>query len=80
LGSEAEVEVDTGSYGLEAGDILLLCSDGLTSYVEDQELAHIVLTASDIQIACDQLVNLARRRGGRDNISVVMAKVEGMKC
>ncbi len=80
LGSEAEVEVDTGSYALEAGDILLLCSDGLTSYVEDQELAHIVLTAADIQIACDQLVTLASRRGGRDNISVVMAKVEGMKC
>lgn len=74
LGADPQVEVDTSSQTLGAGDMLLLCSDGLTNHVEDAELAQIALAASSPEAACEQLVALANRRGGLDNISVVVAR------
>ena len=76
IGTDPQVEVDTGSYAIQPGDFALVCSDGLVNYLEDAELAQIVLKTPDIQAACDQLVQLANTRGGRDNISVVLAKIE----
>lgn len=76
LGTEVNIEVDTDSQTLQEGDILLVCSDGLTNHVDDSELAQIVLKHKDPQIACTELVSLANQRGGRDNISVVVAMIE----
>ncbi len=76
LGVEATVEGDTSHHPLEFGDILLLCSDGLTNYVHEHELAQLVLQAANLESACTELVTLANDRGGRDNISVVIARVE----
>lgn len=76
LGTDSVVEVDTMSQPLEVGDVLVLCSDGLTNYVEGEEVADIVLAASTPDQACDKLIALANQRGGRDNISVVVAKME----
>lgn len=76
LGTDPAVEVDRLSQPIEAGDVLLLCSDGLSIYVEDEELAQIALQdqLSPAQI-CEQFVTLANQRGGQDNITVVLARV-----
>jgi serine/threonine protein phosphatase PrpC len=76
IGTDPSVEVDTFSEQLEPGDILLLCSDGLVNHVRDEEIARSVLEQSDPNRACEQLVALANERGGRDNISVVIVRVE----
>jgi protein phosphatase len=79
LGKQPTIEADTSSQPLGVGDHLLLCSDGLTAHVSDEELAHIALAAPDPAHACEQLIRLANQRGGSDNISVVIAMVEGVE-
>lgn len=56
---------------LEPRDWLLLCTDGLTDLVSDQEIAHEVGQAGEPQAACDRLVQLALERGGKDNVTIV---------
>jgi PPM family protein phosphatase len=75
LGSDPSVEVDTLSQALAPGDLLLLCSDGLVSHVEDDELARVSLAERSADRACERLVALANERGGSDNISVVIARI-----
>ncbi len=77
LGTEPTLDVDTGSSALRVGDRLLLCSDGLTNHVEDTELAQIVCEAAHPGRMCTRLVTLANERGGHDNISVIVATLEG---
>jgi protein phosphatase len=79
IGTDPSVEVDTLSEELNAGDVVLLCSDGLINHVRDEEIAQIALEQADPNRACEQLVTLANERGGRDNISVVIVRVEGKK-
>jgi len=76
IGTDPSVAIDTRSEHLEPGDVVLLCSDGLFNHVRDEEIAHIVLKQPDVERAADQLVALANERGGRDNISVVVVRVE----
>lgn len=76
IGTDPSVEVDTRSEHIELGDVVLLCSDGLFNHVRDEEIARIALTQRDVDRACEQLVALANERGGRDNISVVIVRVE----
>lgn len=76
IGTDPSVEVDTRSEQIEAGDVILLCSDGLFSYVRDEELARIAIEQPDPERAGDMLVALANSRGGSDNISVVIIRVE----
>ena len=75
LGSKPDVQVDLFEGELNAGDILLLCTDGLTGRVEDPELAEIVRSYPP-QEAARQLVALANERGGNDNISLVIVKAQ----
>jgi protein phosphatase len=79
IGTDPSVEVDTLSEQLDPGDVVLLCSDGLINHVGDEEIARIALEQADPDSACEQLVALANERGGRDNISVVIVRVEGKK-
>lgn len=76
IGTDPSVEVDTFSEQLEPGDIVLLCSDGLINHVRDEEIAQAAIEQGDPDRACEQLVALANERGGRDNISVVIVRVE----
>jgi protein phosphatase len=76
LGTDPSVTVDTRSEHLEPGDVVLLCSDGLFNHVTDEEIAQIVLQQANPERAADRLVALANERGGRDNISVVIVRVE----
>ena len=57
------------------GDHLLLCSDGLSGMVEDEQICKLVLDASDPQTACEALIEAANAAGGQDNASVVIVKV-----
>jgi serine/threonine protein phosphatase PrpC len=76
LGPEPEVEVDTRSYRARDGDVYLLCSDGLTTMVPDGSLAEILLDHSPLRDAGEALIAAANEAGGRDNITVVLLRVE----
>lgn len=71
IGSEKRPPIDLYEVSLEPGDFLLLCSDGLTRHVADGEIAAIIGRESPAQ-ATDTLVQLARERGGEDNITVAI--------
>jgi len=77
VGVEPEVEVDIGRVetALEHGDTLLLCTDGLHGLVSDEELCAAA-SDGDLNGACEDLVALARQRGGHDNITVLLARYE----
>ena len=60
--------------GLKKGDIIVMCTDGLTNMVEDEEIFHIVQGARDVVEAAETLVAAAKENGGTDNIGIVLAK------
>jgi len=75
VGSQEEVEPDLIEEDLRPGDLLLLCSDGLTTMVEDGEILKTVLANKDDPAAgCRALVELANDRGGDDNVTVILAR------
>lgn len=74
LGSRPEVEVDLFREKLRPGDAVLLCSDGLTDEVQDEEIRQIV-ASNDPQEAANQLIELANQRGGADNITALVVNV-----
>ena len=76
LGPEPNVEVDTWSYPVHAGDVVMLCSDGLTSMIPEKQVEQILADASNLQVAADRLIESANEAGGRDNITVVLFRVE----
>jgi len=76
LGPEPEVEIDTRSYRARDGDVYLLCSDGLTTMVPDALLAEILLAHGRLRDAGEALIAAANEAGGRDNITVVLLRVE----
>lgn len=77
LGADREVEVDEARFSLMAGDRLLLCSDGLTAVVSDEEILQIASDGADLDAICMQLVDTANQRGGPDNITVVLVDAAG---
>jgi PPM family protein phosphatase len=78
LGPEAAVEVDSFSVDARPGDVFLLCSDGLTSMVEADGIADILREHESMDAAARRLVEAANENGGRDNITVVLFRVEGV--
>jgi protein phosphatase len=76
LGIEPDVEVDTWSYPVRAGDVLLLCSDGLTSMISDNRMAEVLGAAPSLERAAGELIGEANEAGGRDNITVVLFRLE----
>jgi protein phosphatase len=76
LGPEPEVAVDTYSWRGAAGDVYLLCSDGLTSMVPEARLAALLREAPTLRDAGRALVHAANEAGGRDNITVVLFRLE----
>jgi serine/threonine protein phosphatase PrpC len=79
LGTELVVNVETNDHQIYAGDILLLCSDGLHGSVEASEIAALCGHGLDLLIAAEKLVALANDRGGNDNISVQIIRVRGVE-
>ena len=76
IGVQEEVAPDVRLHKLEPGDIYLLCTDGLTDMVGDAEIQDVMINnARRLPRLADSLVNLANARGGKDNITVVLAKI-----
>jgi PPM family protein phosphatase len=77
LGGRADLQVDMQAHKMQAGDILLLCSDGLTTMIGDEDITRVVEGAgSDLSRAARELIASANERGGEDNISVLLIKFE----
>jgi serine/threonine protein phosphatase PrpC len=76
LGPENSVEVDTFRIPARDGDVYLLCSDGLSGMVSDEDMAAILASESDLGSAAATLVDRANSNGGRDNITAVLFRLE----
>jgi protein phosphatase len=76
LGPEPIVEVDTLSYRVRSGDVVLLCSDGLTSMIPEDAVARTLAGTTDLAVTADRLIAAANEAGGRDNITVILFRVE----
>jgi len=77
LGPDPKVKVDLTHQEIRRGDVLVLCSDGLSGQVRKEEIAEVVGRSSDLAQACERLVALANERGGPDNITVIVARFDG---
>ena len=75
-GSDRQVRPEVVRADLEEGDVVLLCSDGLTSMIDDAEIAAIITAAATSQAATQQLIEAANRAGGNDNISAIVCRVQ----
>lgn len=76
LGTKGETEMELGSFPAEPGDKFLLCSDGLTGFVDDNLIRDILLKKVHPQALAGELVDLANQNGGNDNITVIVAVIE----
>jgi protein phosphatase len=79
VGIYEDVEVDTATEYIYGDDYLLLCCDGLTDMVPDEEIYTIITEHDDPQTICDILVETANAYGGFDNISVIVAQFDELK-
>jgi PPM family protein phosphatase len=75
LGPEPAVQVDTHTHTARAGDVYLICSDGLTGMVSERELTEILRSSRHLSEAADRLVAAANAAGGKDNITVVLFRL-----
>ncbi len=76
LGAEPTVQADIEDLAAEVGDVLVLCSDGLTRYLDESKILEIVRGATALEYAVDKLVVTARDAGGADNITVLALKFQ----
>jgi protein phosphatase len=76
LGGDAEVVVDVREVRVEPGDLFLLCSDGLTTMLNDREILERLKSSEPLEEVCGRLVRDANSRGGFDNVSVVLTRME----
>lgn len=76
LGREPEVEVDVSEVPVQAGDYLLLCTDGLTRMVTESVMSDTIAKLRDPQAICRSLVDAANGNGGADNVTVVVAEIQ----
>jgi serine/threonine protein phosphatase PrpC len=76
LGMQDQVIVDLQHDDPQAGDVYVICSDGLSGMLTDEEIERIVTTSPDIRSACRKLIEKANDQGGEDNITAVLIKIE----
>jgi serine/threonine protein phosphatase PrpC len=79
LGPEGTVEVDTRSFRARADDVYLLCSDGLTTMLPEEQLAAVLRSHPRLRDAGEALIAAANEAGGRDNITVVLLRLEDVR-
>ena len=75
VGTETVAECDLFHHKLERGDCLLLCSDGLSNMMDDQEILFEVVHGVNKQYCCERLLNIAKNRGGPDNVTSILVLV-----
>ena len=74
IGAKEKVEIDFFEYRLKKGDMILMCTDGLSNMLDDDEMYRIVKSSRDIVEATERLIDRANDNGGKDNIGVVLAE------
>jgi protein phosphatase len=79
LGNDLFVAVDTSEHMLVAGDVLLLCSDGLYGSVKPSDVVQVIHECADLQAAAQELVAIANQRDGSDNISLQLVRIRGVE-
>ena len=79
LGPEPLVKIDLTHQKVRRGDVLVLCSDGLSGQVKKEEIARIVSEETDLVSACKLLIDRANENGGPDNITVIAARFDGSR-
>jgi serine/threonine protein phosphatase PrpC len=75
-GGSVDVKVDVQKIDLETGDVVLLCSDGLTDMLDDRRIAAILQAEREPKSACERLVTEANGLGGQDNITAIVTRFE----
>ena len=75
LGSKDELDPDAYVNKLQAGDVYMLCTDGLWSVVPDRKIGAVLRSTDDLEAACQLLVDAANEAGGPDNVTVVAVRV-----
>lgn len=76
LGTDMQVNADYFEVTVEKGDIILLCSDGLSNMLDDEDMAYIIEHSDTLEEAGTALVEQANRNGGDDNITVVLVQID----
>ena len=74
IGAKDKVEIDFYEYRLKKGEVILMCTDGLSNMVDDEEMLHIVKNSRDVVETVEQLIERAKENGGNDNIGVIVAE------
>ncbi len=74
LGGALQVNPDASEIQTKPGDVFLLCSDGLTGMVPEEEILRIVTQTEDLEDACQKLIDAANERGGLDNVTAILVK------
>ena len=77
LGMKEAVDVELAEVPVQAGDFVMLCSDGLTRTVEEDQMAGTIAASRDPQIICQQLIDAANAHGGPDNVTVIVVEIVG---
>ena len=77
LGAEASVEVDMRTFEVESGTLFLLCSDGITRHIPDDELSALLRSAGSLEAACEEMKRRCYERGAEDNLTAVLVRVGG---
>ena len=76
VGYELDLEVDTYKIDVFKNDQVLLCTDGLTNMLSEDEILDIITKIEDPQLVCDTLVENANNKGGEDNITVIFGRID----
>ena len=76
LGMKDTVQVDVHVDAPRLGDVYLICSDGLSGMIKDEEMAEIAMSDRDLDVVCERLITTANKNGGLDNITVVAVRLE----
>ncbi|NLY47149.1 MAG: Stp1/IreP family PP2C-type Ser/Thr phosphatase [Tissierella sp.] len=74
LGTSIDIEVDIQTIKYKIGDILIICSDGLSNMVKEDKVFDIIKSEEDVSLACQSLIDLAKKNGGSDNITLIIIK------
>lgn len=74
IGAAPDVEIDFFEVELKKGDIIIMCTDGLTNMVEDDEICRITRSSKDVAQVAEELIKMANHNGGKDNIGVVIVE------
>jgi serine/threonine protein phosphatase PrpC len=77
LGPEAQIKVDLTYQPICRGDIMLLCSDGLSGQITKDDIKNVLTAEKDLVVACKKLIDIANENGGPDNITVILCRFEG---